>query len=484
MTDKKNQADLCLARLMKNITREAEKRKGQSGDGEAQNPKSNFTFSAGAKTEHPGIMSGLDSFHKKYKSNRAYLFFYTRFRSSALYRLWRQTKNRIIGDAWVYGIDDFTSYHDEAFIINACRVILRREPRLIDLDTYLTGLRAGSITKQEILCMLRYSQEGKLHSLPIKGIALRRVLNSCFKIPVIGYALHLLFLFFTLPRQQHYVRVLESSFGRKLNVLVQNQQNEIIGLRLSLQALTQKNICYRPEHVEKDQKEKNFTDESLLLDGLYASFEDRFRGSMQDIISHLKLYHPLIKNAGAGSTDRPILDAGCGRGEWLELCRENGLIAQGIDTNRVMLCRCRDKGLNVVEEDIISFLRLQAANTFGAITGFHLIEHLSFPRLVAFIDETLRILQPGGVLILETPNPRNILVASGDFYRDPTHKQPVFPDTLEFIAQQRGFSEAGAFFFDTQGKAVTLKKAHDEKFEALEDYLQVSRDYALIAYKL
>src|SRR5207248_2833536 len=127
--------------------------------------------------------------------------------------------------------------------------------------------------------------------------------------------------------------------------------------------------------------------------------------------------------------------------EWLELLRDEGLVAEGVDCNRVLLEQCRERGLRVSEGDVIAHLRARPDASLGAVTGFHIIEHLPFPVLVKLLDETVRVLKPGGIAVFETPNPENVLVGSYYFYADPTHRNPIFPPTAQFLAEQRGLSD-------------------------------------------
>ena len=134
----------------------------------------------------------------------------------------------------------------------------------------------------------------------------------------------------------------------------------------------------------------------------------------------------------------PILDAGCGRGEWLDLLREQHLQASGVDLNRVLLAICRERGLPVEEADAIEYLRSLPEASLGAVTAFHLIEHLPLPRLLDLLDAAVRALKPGGVAVFETPNPNNIFVSSRYFYLDPTHRHPIPPQLGRFLAEARG----------------------------------------------
>jgi len=175
------------------------------------------------------------------------------------------------------------------------------------------------------------------------------------------------------------------------------------------------------------------------LDALYAALQDEFRGSRQEIKDRLSVYLPRFAEAGIGRASMPILDVGCGRGEWLELLRENQLHAGGIDLNRVVLAICQERGLPVVEADAIAHLRGLPEASLGAVTAFHLIEHLELPRLLDLLDAAWHALKPGGVAIFETPNPNNMFVSSRYFYLDPTHRHPIPPALGRFLAEAHGF---------------------------------------------
>jgi O-antigen chain-terminating methyltransferase len=137
----------------------------------------------------------------------------------------------------------------------------------------------------------------------------------------------------------------------------------------------------------------------------------------------------------------PLLDLGCGRGEWLKLAGDRGWKAQGVDSNPVMVQRCVEAGLEVEVGDALDFLRSAKDDSFSVITGFHIIEHIPFETVVSLLDEALRTLRPGGAVIFETPNPENLLVGACNFYADPTHRNPIFPPTLEFVVRERGFEK-------------------------------------------
>jgi SAM-dependent methyltransferase len=238
-----------------------------------------------------------------------------------------------------------------------------------------------------------------------------------------------------------------------------------------------------PESFSPEQLQTLSNEDPHQLDAFYVAFEDKFRGSREEVRNTLNVYLPLIENAKLGTPESPILDVGCGRGEWLELLRESGYSARGIDSNNVMVNECHARCLEVSQGDAIAYLQNLPDHSLGAVTGFHLIEHLPFAVLMKLFDETMRVLQPGGLIIFETPNPRNLFVGSGDFYRDPTHVNPIHPDTIAYIAILKGFINAESYFFAEQDNRSQLLASSNVKFDSLESYLSISRDFALIGYK-
>lgn len=212
--------------------------------------------------------------------------------------------------------------------------------------------------------------------------------------------------------------------------------------------------------------------------GFYRAFEDRFRGTRELIKSRLTVYSPFITALLAAEGTATALDLGCGRGEWLEFVTEHGYQAHGIDLDDGMLQDCRERGLNVTTADAIEFLRAQPDASLLLVSGFHLAEHIPFASLQTLIAESLRVLQPGGLLILETPNPENISVGTSSFYMDPTHKNPLPPLLLQFVPEYAGF--ARSMVLRLQEPQDILQREHISLTDVLN---HSSPDYAVIAQK-
>jgi SAM-dependent methyltransferase len=174
----------------------------------------------------------------------------------------------------------------------------------------------------------------------------------------------------------------------------------------------------------------------------YIRFENRFRGSRESIKDRVKIYLPIVEPLKTMYPDSPVIDVGCGRGEWLELLKEHGWQAVGVDTNSSMVELCRELGLNAVVGDAVEYLGTVESESVSMVSGFHIAEHLPFDLLVELVNEAHRVLLPGGILILETPNPENYRVGALTFYLDPTHHNPLPPPLIQFLAEDLGFSKS------------------------------------------
>lgn len=236
-----------------------------------------------------------------------------------------------------------------------------------------------------------------------------------------------------------------------------------------------------PEHFSVEEIRGLAAGKEHLLDALYVFFEDRFRGTREDIKEGVKVYLPYIKAVNAGTYNSPLLDIGCGRGEWLELLKENGLEAKGVDINSVLVNECRGRNLEVIENDVIPYLRGLPDSSLGALTGLHIIEHLPFKMLIGLLDETVRVLKPGGIAIFETPNPENILVGSCNFYLDPTHRKPLPSSMMKFMAEARGLS--GVEILNLHPVSEAKRLSGSDVADRFNEYFYGPQDYAVIGYK-
>lgn len=217
-----------------------------------------------------------------------------------------------------------------------------------------------------------------------------------------------------------------------------------------------------------------------LLDSFYVEFERRFRGERAEIKARFEVYVPLLREAGVAKR-APLLDIGCGRGELLELLRDNGIAAHGIDVNGILVEQCRQLGLPASEADAMTHLRGVKDGALGAVSGMHIAEHFEFPDLVALLDEVFRVLRRGGVAVFETPNPENLIVGACTFWLDPTHVKPLPPDALRFLAEARGFAPVDVLRLNPFPESEHLPGG--EPMARLNRLLYGARDYAIVARK-
>lgn len=237
------------------------------------------------------------------------------------------------------------------------------------------------------------------------------------------------------------------------------------------------------DQIEHNAAAPNLTavaanEQDHLLDALYASFEDQFRGSTEEISRRLKVYLPFLKEA---QITGDVLDIGCGRGEWLQLLRSEGIEGRGVDRNRVFIETCRSAGLDVVEQDALSYLRSLPDNSLSAVTAIHFVEHVPFEKLIAVVDEIRRTLKPGGLLIAETPNPENFMVGSCNFYADPTHRNPIPSETLKFLLESRGLRCKDVLKLRPWNEAKL--DGDSELISRFNEYFYSAPDYGIIATK-
>ena len=447
----------------------------------------------------------------------------------------------VLPEKSAYALQELLQYDDEQFVEVAYQTILRRAADETGLQHYCHQLRAGGISKVEVLGNLRWSEEGVQRGVHVDGLLLPYKVQQWRRRRWLGPVLEWTYTLARLPRLARQ-QAISSTYGMHetrrvgelLNQLVDGvgTQADAITQRLSemsaeLHALEGRTLALSSEQMGRiDKIDERLTLEfehesvgapasrvtlgarvgaleerirevasgievrlaaleqaasathqrseerldalegacTLLaeriselaasipsaappptakrnLDALYAAFEEAFRGSNELVRTRVSPYLADVAGAVVAGQDAPIVDIGCGRGEWLEVLRDAGYRARGIDSNQVFVQTCRAKGLDVTEGDAFEVLKQMPDASVAGVTSIHLIEHLGFESLIDFLDESHRILRPGGILIMETPNPENVLVGSNWFYMDPTHRNPLPPGLMFWLTRSRGFTD-------------------------------------------
>jgi O-antigen chain-terminating methyltransferase len=216
-----------------------------------------------------------------------------------------------------------------------------------------------------------------------------------------------------------------------------------------------------------------------LPESVYLALEERLRGSSQDVLVKQTMYLPRVQLLATGMR-LPVVDLGCGRGEWLAQLESVGVSAYGVDLSERMVAVAKERGLQAVCGDACSYLLAQEPASLSAITAFQVIEHVPVPELWTLLSAAYRALAPGGLILLETPNPENLQVAAYSFRLDPTHLQPLPPPLLDVLVREAGF---GAIEIERSGAWPEWAESSPSYPEHLRKLLFCEQDYALIAYK-
>ena len=225
-------------------------------------------------------------------------------------------------------------------------------------------------------------------------------------------------------------------------------------------------------------------DTTPLDAGLPNSFQfalqDRFRGPEADTTRKLQVYIDNLKPLLPTLPGSQWLDLGCGRGEWLELASPLGCKLLGLDSNPASVLHCREKQLNVEQGDALTYLRSRGDASVGVITAFHVVEHWPMHYVLALVAEVARVLDSGGLLIVETPNPENLLMGSANFWNDPTHRHPIPLKLLEFIYEHFGLTVIERLELNPLPREQRFAFEEISVVRRLNDYFYGPQDYGLI----
>jgi SAM-dependent methyltransferase len=221
----------------------------------------------------------------------------------------------------------------------------------------------------------------------------------------------------------------------------------------------------------------------------YFGFEERFRGSEAHIKECQSVYVEYFKGSDQ------VLDIGCGRGEFLELLKEAGIKAKGLDLDLDMVLYCQDKELDVVRKDAFAYLECLPDESLGGLFTAQVVEHLDPSRVIELVNLCHRKLQSGGVMIVETPNPICLTVFARSFYMDFSHIRPIHPEAMKFLFESVGFQNVQARFSSPVEPSMRIPPLSDvaanvktaEEFnrgiERLNDLLYGFQEYSVIGRK-
>jgi 2-polyprenyl-3-methyl-5-hydroxy-6-metoxy-1,4-benzoquinol methylase len=221
------------------------------------------------------------------------------------------------------------------------------------------------------------------------------------------------------------------------------------------------------------------------FDNLYGAFVEAFRGPRDVVKERLRGY---LADIAAVDSALPVLDVGCGRGELLELLAEAGATAYGVETNPYFVETGCQRGLDVRLAGAIEHLEGVKEHSLRAVSAIQVAESVGIEELIAMLDLAVRAIEPGGLVIVETPNPENLVVGASSFYLDPRHRRPIPPELLAFVVGSRGFTDVEVRFSEppdpsVPGPADDAPWSSDVKrlYDLVTARFSSARDYAVLA---
>jgi len=359
---------------------------------------------------------------------------------------------------------DFLKYDGVKFVEQVFRRILLRDVDENGATLYHSALETGRFSKEEVLCFVRYSQEGEDQGISVEGMPSRWQYRAMklFKTPL-GRVASSLYYCLRLPSLIGKLQALEYQ-----NTLVQHKlaehQTQVTDLKHDTRdlSLIARGSAETPTHYFSDK--------------YYDKFERTFRGEQEDLLERFRVYLYYVDLVGKEKV-KNCLDIGSGHGVWLDMLRDHGQNPEGVDLNLDMVNQCKERGHQVTAESMVDYLQKKSDASLDVITGFHIIEHISTDDLARTLEESFRCLDTGGLVLFESPNPENLRTSAYMFYLDPTHSVPVHPLFMQFLLKEIGFVD------------IEILKIHPaDQFPEIQDpvvagLIRGPQDYAIMGRK-
>lgn len=223
-------------------------------------------------------------------------------------------------------------------------------------------------------------------------------------------------------------------------------------------------------------------------------FSEVERGSSDVLLHKLSQYVPYFEGV-----TKPVIDIGCGKGDFLELMSKTSTKAYGVDLDDDAVRMAKERGLDARLEDLFKHLGELEENSLGGAFSSQVVEHLPAIMLAQLYEELYRVVVPNGLVIIETPNPATFSTHVQSFWRDPTHTRPVPAPALDFAARSAGFVTEKTVFTSPTPENEKLQhidlepidplmaefvKRFNANAEKLDDVLFGYQDYALVVRKV
>jgi O-antigen chain-terminating methyltransferase len=222
--------------------------------------------------------------------------------------------------------------------------------------------------------------------------------------------------------------------------------------------------------IVKSKNDKEFLEQFSL------DFENKFRGSREATLKRYKAYLKYLPNEIKKS-----LDIGCGRAEWVQLLQEKEIEAYGIEQNSTMLEIAIENNVkNLKQIDAFKYLLECEENNFDLITAFHIIENISYMELINLLLQIKKVAKENATILLETSNPQNMIVATNNFYLNPTHKNPIPSEYMKFLLEYLGFYDVEIHIINPINNSNLLKE-ETQTAKLINHHFYQGQDYIIKA---
>jgi len=356
-------------------------------------------------------------------------------------------------------LDELSALSSREFVDAAYSAILDRPPTEDERARMLSDLDEGQ-SRNTLLARMRFGVEGRQRSARVPGLWIRYVTQRLFRVPVAGALLEVTAALVTLPSSLRALRALRRGVEREADAL--KSLDARITLLERAPGDPDRSVPSRLEAIlppplgetlevtgpplvslakERCRIAPELPVRSLPADARYALFESVFYESPA-VASKQRVYMPYLKRAP--SSRLPFLDLGCGRGEFLQILRSEGIEATGVDVNSWYFEDLRAQGFEVVEQDLLAFLE-DDRRTYSGASLLQVAEHLSGDAVERTLSLVYARLAPGATIIVETPNTLSPFTM-GVFHTDPTHVTPLPPERLRYAVEAAGFVETRTLF--------------------------------------
>lgn len=246
------------------------------------------------------------------------------------------------------------------------------------------------------------------------------------------------------------VRQLRESVAGRLEVFAQEIAAQGVEMRVSQDELRILATSQSANSATQSTDAEHLSRIRVIDSTFYAALERQLRGTEDALFARFKEYADIVREIP--KSPEPFVDLGCGRGEFLVFLREQGIDALGVDSDPSAIGRCVRSGLNVQQQNLLEYLDNAGDNSACGISLFHVIEHFAVDDALTILRQCRRVIRPSGILIVETPNPKNLRVGSANFWLDPTHIRPYPPELLRFMVEFVGFGSIDTRFLRSNEK--------------------------------